>query len=219
MHTDFWLERWNNNEIGFHQPDVNNYLQKYWSRLNLMQDTQVLVPLCGKTLDLLWLHQRGHLVTGVELSPVAIKEFFQENSFRPEQSIQDSFERFSIDKLTILQGDFFDLDNAQMQNIAGIFDRASLIALPIEMRKRYVQHLLSILPKPTPILLVTLEYDQNEMTGPPFSVTEKEIEDLYREDYQNIEVLADQDILDDNPKFREKGLNFLREKVYLIREK
>lgn len=216
MHTDFWLERWNNNEIGFHQPDVNSYLQKYWSRLGLMPDTQVLVPLCGKALDLLWLTEQGHSVIGVEYSLVAIKDFFQENSLSSNQSSQKNFEAFSTDKLTMLQGDFFDLDNTHVENVAGIFDRAALIALPMEMRERYVQHLFRTLPKPIPILLVTLEYDQNEMTGPPFSVTEKEIKDLYHAHYQTIEILTDQDILDDYPQFREKGLSSLEEKVYLI---
>src|SRR4030042_914462 len=83
MNPDFWLERWQRNEIGFHQPEINAHLQDFWGQLAVPAGGQVFVPLCGKSRDLLWLRARGHRVLGVELSPIAVRDFFAENALTP----------------------------------------------------------------------------------------------------------------------------------------
>ncbi|NOT84481.1 MAG: thiopurine S-methyltransferase [Methylococcaceae bacterium] len=215
MTPEFWLQNWQAHKIGFHQAETNSYLRSFWQQLNLANDSRVFVPLCGKSLDLLWLCQQGHSVIGVELSPLAVSDFFAEHELAHTQFAQDCFECREAERLTLLQGDFFNLLPEHVEEVAGVFDRASLVALPIELRQQYVQHLKRILPDNAKILLVSFEYDQAEMPGPPFSVTEAEVHALYQDVY-TIECLLQQDILKDNPQFRARGLTRLQEKVFLL---
>jgi thiopurine S-methyltransferase len=216
MNPKFWLENWKNNKIGVHQQITNPYLTAFWRQLNFAVGSQVLVPLCGKSLDLLWLHQQGHKVLGVEVSDLAVTQFFSENGLTFNKSKQDNFHYWEAENLAILQGDFFNLTADHLQDIQGVFDRASLVALPIELRQKYARHLTSILPGKARILLITFEYDQSQMNGPPFSVNEAEIQTLYQDTY-DIELLLTQDALDLYPQFKIQGLNCLEEKVYLLR--
>ncbi len=135
----------------------------------------MFVPLCGKSLDLLWLAGQGHPVLGVEISPVGVESFFQENGLKPQVTDAPPFRRYQVDELTVLCGDFFALTPGHLQGVTAVFDRASLIALPPELRPRYAEHLQGLLRPETRILLVTLDYDQAEMAGPPFSVGEDEV--------------------------------------------
>jgi len=215
MKAEFWLEKWENNEIGFHQQDINSHLQAYWQCLQLKPDSRVLVPLCGKSRDMLWLCGQSHRVLGVEISPIAVRDFFNENGLIPRISQQGAFQRWEADGLTILQGDFFNLTAEDVQDADAVFDRASLVALPPELRQRYAQHLHDILPDAVEILLVTFEYDQQLMDGPPFSVTEDEIHTLYQQNYE-VTPLFEQDVLDEYPQFHARGLNYLLDKVYLL---
>lgn len=215
MNPDFWLERWQRNEIGFHQQETNAHLQDYWPRFGLPAGSRVFVPLCGKSRDLLWLRARGHEVLGVEISPLAVRDFFAENGITPQVARDGAFERCTAEGLTILCGDFFDLTPALLVGVAGVYDRASLIALPPELRARYAGHLAAILPRAAETLLVTMEYRQQEMNGPPFAVQEDEVRRLYEPHYA-VTTLFTKDILAENPRFRERGLSALREKVYRL---
>ena len=215
MDREFWLERWQRSEIGFHQQEINAHLQDYWGHLDLPAGSRVFVPLCGKSRDLLWLRARGHTVLGVELSSIAVRDFFAENGLTPQTTRQRAFERCEADGLEILCGDFFDLTPQHLQGVAGVYDRASLIALPPELRVRYAEHSASILPAEVGTLLVTMEYPQGEMSGPPFSVGEDEVRRLYAARYA-VTHLHTKDILAENPRFRERGLSALREKVYRL---
>ena len=215
MNTEFWLEIWEKNKIGFHQQEINSHLKSYWQHLNATKNCRVLVPLCGKTRDMLWLCGQGHRVLGVEISPLAVRDFFTENSLNPKIVQQDSFCRWEADGLVILQGDFFNINLDQVQDIACVFDRASLVALPVELRQQYVQHLKNILPDNVKTLLVTFDYEQKEMNGPPFSVSENEIRDLYQDDHEII-LLCKQDVLDEYPQLQAQGLNRLQENIYLL---
>lgn len=215
MKKDFWLERWERNEIGFHQSMVNSYLRQYWQELRLARDSEVLVPLCGKSLDMRWLRQQGHRVLGVELSPIAVQAFFAENSLTPQRISSGKFERYEADGICILCGDLFNLSRDDLAKVGAVYDRASLIALPPEMRARYARHLASILPPATRILLVTLDYPQHEMPGPPFAVSAREVEALYHEAAEICQ-LAQMDVLAQNPRFRERGLSQLQEGIYLL---
>lgn len=220
MKKDFWLERWEREEIGFHQDEFNPYLRQYWQDLNLARDSEVFVPLCGKSRDMRWLREQGHQVLGVELSDIAVQAFFKENGYTPQhvsphQVTGGKFERCEADGIRILCGDFFDLTRDDLANVAGVYDRASLIALPPDMRERYVRHLVSILPPATQILLITVDYPQAEMQGPPFSVFPGEVEKLYRE-HAEVRLLAQADVLAQNTRFQQRGLTRLQESIFLL---
>ncbi len=215
MKKDFWHERWEKGEIGFHQEEINRHLRAYWRLLVLAPGSKVFVPMCGKSLDMVWLSEQGHEVLGVELSPTAVADFFKQFDHDPEKFSSGKFEGCKYNGINILCGDFFDLTRAQTAKVAAVYDRASLIALPPNMRHRYVLHLVEILPAETKILLITTEYPQAEMQGPPFSVTKGEIQALYSAHGQ-IEVIDHVDVLSENPRFRERGLSALEETIYMI---
>jgi thiopurine S-methyltransferase len=215
MKKDFWLERWDRSEIGFHQDEINQYLIHYWPSLNASPGSTVFAPLCGKSRDMVWLRNQGHPVIGVELSPVAVRSFFEENGLQPDISYREGFDQCEADGIRILCGDFFDLARDDLMDVKAVFDRASLVALPPEMREQYANHMLKILPHGTKILLLTFEYDQSKMSGPPFAVTREEVYELYRE-ATAVELLAHINTLDDNQRFRARGLDHLHENIFRI---
>ena len=206
-----WESRWQEGRIGFHLPEVNSYLLRYSDKLLTQDPESVFVPLCGKTLDLPWLAGRTKKVVGIELVQKAVQDFFKENKLT--HSIQQSgkLNLFSSDTIVLFQGDFFDLNKEQTASFDAIYDRASIVALDQPERERYVNHLMSFLEPGGRILLITLEYDQNQMTGPPFSVPADEIERLYAL-YGELELLETSDILDE--RFRKKGLDGMLERVF-----
>jgi len=215
MEKNFWLERWEREEIGFHQNEINPYLLQYWQALSPAPGTQVFVPLCGKSRDMMWLRKQGHPVLGVEISATAVQAFFNENGYTPHHTSSENFEHYAADNIRIMCGDFFELTQEKLTEVKAVYDRASLIALPPEMRERYVSHLVSILPPATQILLVSFDYPQSEMSGPPFAVSTEEVESLYR-GRANIRRLAQHDVLAQNPRFKDRGLSRLQENIFLI---
>lgn len=216
MKKEYWLDRWKRDDIGFHQNIINPYLREHWQRLHLAQNSEVFVPLCGKSRDMLWLHEQGHKVLGVELSHLAAQAFFLENGHTPQCTINKKFIHLKANNMHILCGDFFDLNNNNLTKISAVYDRAAFIALPPEMRKHYVHHLLHILPPEVQILLITLDYPDSEMSGPPFSVSVNEVIALYQL-HAEIRLLTQQDVLAQHPRFLERGLSRLRENVFLLK--
>lgn len=214
MNNDFWLERWEKNETGFHQEEINPHLEAYWKDMEIDAGCEVFVPLCGKSLDMLWLKSRGHEVLGVELSPLAVGDFFAGNGINPRRERQGKFDVFHAEGIRILCGDFFDLSKADLAGCGAVYDRASLIALPPSMRRAYAAHLVDILPSPAEIFLVTLDYSASEMQGPPFPVSREEVELLYGENFEVMH-LADADAL--TPRFRQRGLSALKERVFRLK--
>ncbi len=215
MKKDFWLERWEREEIGFHQNEINPYLRQYWQELHLAHGSGVFVPLCGKSLDMLWLRKQGHSVLGVELSAIAVQSFFKENGYSPHHVTSKKFDRCEANGISILCGDFFELCKDDLAKVSAVYDRASLVALQPEMRERYANHLVNILPPATQILLITFDYPQPEMPGPPFAVSVNEVAALYRE-HAEIRLLAQLDVLVQNPRFQERGLSRLQENILLL---
>ncbi|HRD64863.1 MAG TPA: thiopurine S-methyltransferase [Candidatus Competibacter sp.] len=215
MEPGFWHERWERAEIGFHQQEINLHLQRFWNRLELLPGQRVFVPLCGKSRDLLWLAGEGHPVTGVEISPVAVEAFFRENGLQPHRRREEAFDVWEQDEIRVLLGDFFDLEPRHLADVAGVYDRASLIALPPAMRGRYARKLETILPDGIGTLLVTLEYDQALLAGPPFAVGEAEVQELYGPT-REVELLYTRDALSEESRWRERGLTWLLEKAYLL---
>ena len=218
MNPEFWHRRWERGEIGFHQKAINPHLEQHWPRLNLPVGTRVLVPLCGKSRDMLWLAGEGHRVIGVELSELAVEAFFKENDLLPDITEQGPFKRYAVDEIEILCGDFFDLDRARLGPVEAVFDRASLAALPVSLRARYARHMANLLDPEATVLLVTFHYPQAEMDGPPFSVDEDEVHVLYDAVF-DVQRLAGIDILAENARFRERGLTRLEELVFVLRRR
>ncbi|MFO1435642.1 MAG: thiopurine S-methyltransferase [Gammaproteobacteria bacterium] len=218
MDSDFWQQRWSRNEIGFHQSQINPLLVKYWPRLPVPADCRVLVPLCGKSLDMLWLRDRGHEVVGVELSPVAAAAFAQENNLAMRVRNSGAFECHEGDGLVLLVGDFFALTQDDIGDVPAVYDRAAMVALPAPMRRRYAEHLRNLLPVGTQTLLISFDYDQGQMDGPPFSVSDVEVRELFGGSH-GIELLQQADVLDQEPRFRQRGLTRLTESAYrLVRQ-
>ena len=218
MDKDFWHARWQTEQIGFHQNEINPYLVRYWPALQLEPQSRVFVPLCGKTRDMIWLLDRGHSVVGNEISQLAVEAFFADNSLTAEIRQEAGFTRWSCDRIEILCGDFFDLTATDIGRIDALYDRAALIALTPAQRTRYAARIMQLLQPQTPGLLVTLDYEQQKMEGPPFAVSAEAVNQLYREEF-SIEQLAHTDVLEAQPRFREKGLNTMSESVYRLRRR
>lgn len=218
MQHEFWLQRWQEGLIGFHQDRINDYLTRHFSRTNAQQGGTVLVTLCGKSLDMVWLHEQGFRVVGVELSSLAVKSFFSENNLQPTITSSGKFQRYHADDITLLCGDFFDLTAADINDITAVYDRASLIALPPEMRPVYADHLTRLLPSGTNVLLISMEYPQDQMQGPPFAVRASEVHELYDNNFE-VEHLESMDVLADNLHLKERGLSELTERTFLLTRK
>lgn len=213
MKAKFWLERWQSNRIGFHQAKHNKLLLEYWSALDLPNSARVFVPLCGKTLDMRWLAEQGHEVIGVELAELAVNAFFADET--PQQDTVERFARYQSGLITILQGDYFDLTSSLLGDVDAVFDRGSLVALPPDMRFRYADHLLRIVPEQTQILLLTIEYEQTRVAGPPHAVHREEVDELFgaRCEIELIESFVTEQV---PPHFVEQGLTKAAESVYRL---
>ena len=211
MDHEFWEKKWASNVIGFHLPDTNPILTQYWSALKPQRNDTVFVPLCGKSMDLDWLAEKHNSVIGVELSKIAVRAFFAERLYTPTvTALTSSLELYEFDEFAIYSGDYF---TASIEATDLIYDRAALVALPKEIRAEYVQVLRSRLKESGRILLVTLDYDQDEMAGPPFSVSEEEVRTLFSG--MKITRLQRDEADADHPKIK-KGLSRFAEEVWLI---
>ncbi|TCT26038.1 thiopurine S-methyltransferase [Thermomonas haemolytica] len=214
MQPDFWQQRWANHEIGFHQPTPTPLLLKHWPALAVPAGAQVFVPLCGKSLDLAWLAAQGHRVLGVELSQIAVDEFFAEHGLMPEVEETRYGLHHRAGGIELICGDAFGLDAELLAGCAAVFDRAALIALPSDMRQRYARELYARLPQGCRGLLLTLEYPQAERDGPPFSVEQPEVEALYA-DHWRVQLLEQRPIPPGSPGFID-GLSRLDTRVYRL---
>lgn len=171
MDNELWAKCWRDDEIPFHQVSVNRHLQHFWADLHLAHDDRIFVPMCGKSLDIVWLLEQGHSVLGVELSPVAVRAFFRENRIRPTREKHGAFTRWRGGKLDILCGDFFDLTAADLEDVACVYDRASLTALPEDVRVLYASHLRRMLPIASRMMLLTTEDEPDALPAIAEEVT------------------------------------------------
>lgn len=182
MDTKFWHQKWENNDIAFHESEANPLLVKYFNALSLVEGSRVFLPLCGKTLDIPWLLANGYRVAGAELSKIATEQLFAELGVAPKISGVGEVDHYSAKNIDIFVGDIFDLSGKMLGLVDAIYDRAALIALPEKMRNRYTAHLAEITDK-APQLLICYEYDQSLMEGPPFSISNEEVNQHYRDSY------------------------------------
>lgn len=189
MDEAFWQQKWESNQIGFHEEHPNANLLAAFDHLALSKGDRIFVPLCGKSVDLDWLLARGCRVVGIEFSPTAVAAVFDRLALSPAISQKGDLTLFSAAKLEIFTGDFFALTRQDLGPVDAIYDRAALVALPEQQRKDYRARLIE-LTDTAPQLLVSLDYDESQMTGPPFSVGPNEVRTLYEPHY-NIHALRD----------------------------
>ena len=216
MQEGFWQARWQRNQIGFHSQEVNPRLTKYWPTLQVAKGSCVFVPLCGKSLDLRWLAEQGYCVLGVELIEKAVIDFFVEQQLSPDITEQGAFKRYTAGAISILCGDFFALTTEDLAAVDAFYDRAALIALPDELRSRYAAHLSQHLPQRCKGLLMTLDYPQTQMSGPPFAVSPALVEQLLGDTF-TLECIEERDVLGQEWRFKDAGVTRLFENVYCVK--
>ena len=176
-----WQQCWRDRQTDFHQPEVNRLLVRFWQGLALAPGSRVFVPLCGKSLDMIWLVQQGHEVIGVELSSVAVRAFFRENHMQPSRRKVGQFNLWQSGRISILCGDYFSVSLADLGNVDVVYDRAALTALPEDIRRLYVAHLKLILPPTCKVFLLTVEDADEGETREVTLGTSAEITALYAE--------------------------------------
>ena len=213
----FWTELWEQGLTTFHKEVVNPDLIRYWPELNLAAHATVLVPLCGKSLDMLWLAQQGFQVIGIELSEQAVHQFASEHHLSFHKKINGSFIHYFNDQFSIWVADVFKLPPAFISPVDAIYDRAALIALPAKLRSAYVNVCLNWLKPGGEILLKTMRYNQDEMQGPPYSVTDEEVRVLYK----NCDVVrclsSSSNTRDSTDPLFARGLKIVNDTVWFIK--
>ncbi|MBL4670774.1 MAG: thiopurine S-methyltransferase [Arenicella sp.] len=210
MDAKFWHKRWATNDIAWHERSGNTLLVEHFKALSLKLSGRVFVPLCGKTRDIAWLLGQGYKVVAIELSEMAIEALFQQLGMKAEVSQAGSLTRYSASNLEVFVGDFFSLSSEVIGSVDAVFDRAALVALPMEMRLKYTQHLAKITVNSEQLLIV-FEYQQNLMDGPPFSISIDEI-NLHYKKYYSASQLSSVDV-----SGRLRGDFAAQENAYLLR--
>jgi thiopurine S-methyltransferase len=211
----FWHDRWRLGQIGFHQAAVDRQLQRHWPSLTLTAGSRVFVPLCGKSLDLLWLREQRHDVVGVELSAVALESLCLQHDIPARRRPLEDFDIYEAENLRLFRGDLFALTAKLLGAVSAVFDRAALIAWAPEQRAAYVSQMTALTSPGTQTLLITVEYPQTQMAGPPFSVGNEDIERLYGGQHA-IQLLSREEILANEPRLRARGLTELHEVSYRL---
>ncbi len=209
-----WHRSWKEGRIGFHASDVNRDLVEFREVFLGSLPGRIFVPLCGKSVDMPWLAEQGHEVVGNELVVQAVEEFFAEHQLAPSAQSRGALQHYQAGKIEVFCGDFFDLDRDMMGAITGIWDRAALVALDSNTRKRYARKLIELSQPGTRMLLNVFEYDQSIMEGPPFAIADTEVRELFVD--VRIELLSECDRIDDVPQFKARGHSSWIVRNYLV---
>lgn len=215
MDPRYWHQRWSEGRTGWHQDAPTPLMTRHWPALDLLPGSRVFVPLAGKSQDMRWLASRGYRVRGVELSQMAIEQFFSESGLEPEVTSRQDGRHYQAAGIEIICGDAFALDDDALRDCDAVFDRAALIALPPPLRQRYADELYARLPAGCRGLLVTIDYTQHEKDGPPFSVPEDEVRALFSRDW-SIDCLERRDILELERGGLGEGLTTLHTAAYRL---
>lgn len=179
MEPSYWLAAWDEERTAFHSDAVHPALPKHEESFLGGGAHHVLVPLCGKSVDLAWMAARGHQVVGVELAEKAIVAFHAREHRGPTVTEAEGFRAYRSPGLMVLQGDVFALTPEIAGPIDRVWDRAALVALTPEQRVKYVEVLRTLLLPGAVVLLETFDYDQAQKPGPPHAVTEDEVRTLW----------------------------------------
>ena len=215
MEHSFWLDRWQKSDIGFHQAAAHDFLARHWPSLGAAKGSDVLVPLCGKSNDMVWLADHGHAVIGTELAQSAIDQFFAERTRTPATVTEGAFTVSRAGPYALWCGDHLALDPAVTRRIGGVFDRAALVAMPRIMQRPYAEKLAALTPSGIPVLLVSLDYDPSEMDGPPFPISPDRVEELFAGDFR-ITLLEKRDGLNASQNLKKRGLTALQEMAWKL---
>jgi len=220
MEPDFWQRAWQEDRTGFHQSRINSRLERFWPTLSIATGAEVFVPLCGKSQDMFWLHQQGHRVLGVELSEKAAQAFFDTNSLPYNSQPLGDFQQYegvdSAAGIRLLVGDFFSLNAEHLAHSQAFYDRASMIAMPDDMRRDYARHLASVIPSDCVGLLLAINYDPSQMRGPPFAVSDENVRQLLGDAFaiDELEYFSGPERLGN---LADRGLDTLEERTYRLR--
>jgi thiopurine S-methyltransferase len=215
MEPTFWLERWQRADIGFHQPAAHDFLDRHWPSLGAPKGSAVLVPLCGKSKDMVWLAEHGHTVIGTELAQTAVDQFFAERSRTPAAIVEGGYTVNRAGPYELWCGDHLALDPSVTRRIGGVFDRAALVAMPRVMQEPYAAKLAALTPSGVPVLLVTLDYDPSQMDGPPFPISPDRVHELFGRDFR-VSLLESRDGLEASQNLKKRGLSALAESAWKL---
>ncbi len=213
MDPKFWIDRWQRADTGFHQKTVHDLLARHWPSLGLKRGAQVFVPLCGKSLDMVWLADEGMNVLGIELSELAVDSFFSERARAPGVETAGVHKIKRAGPYELWAGDFFSMPAEATRRISAVFDRASLVAMPRTMQQAYADKMAALVPSGVPVLLVSLDFDPSQMEGPPFPVPAAQVERLFGGAFR-ITRLEARDGLPMSQNLAKRGLTALEESVY-----
>lgn len=213
--NDFWLDRWKDGRIGFHQEGIDPKLIEFWP--TLPKKSRILVPLCGKSNDMIWLAEQGYQVTGVELSPLAVVQFLSDNELSYETHQEGELKIHTVRDLSlrIVEGDYFSFKE---NDFDACYDRAAMVAMPSSKRQSYVTHTLNRLSLSAFVLLISLNYD-GESNKPPFSIEDSSVVSLWGDAIQKI---SSENLVQTIPKYKQRGYTFFEESVWhipLLKEK
>ena len=209
MEKDFWVARWHGGQIGFHGAVPNVRLVAHVASLGTAG--RVLVPLCGKSLDMTFLAARGFDVVGVEFVGDAALDYFAEAGVTPQRLERDGFVGYQHQNVTIWVADILAISAQTLGHLDAIYDRAALVALPESTRTAYAQKLALISTDGTRLLLVTFEHDLAD--GPPFSVAANAVQSMFGGTFAPAEVER-VSTLDESPRWKERGATRLAEVVW-----
>ena len=212
-----WLQRWKEGSTGWHKEVINARLLEFIDCLVLQKGDTVFVPLCGKSQDMVYFLEQGYKVIGIELSPLAVEAFFAENGIEYSVRKVGKFSIYDAQNIRIFFGDYFDLDVTHLSAVRAVYDRAALIALPVDLRVRYAQHLYAIIPSDCRMLLLTLNYPQSQISGPPYAVNEAEVALLFKVEfkYEQLECFDD---IQNEPKYQQANVDFIEKAAYCLRK-
>lgn len=217
MKAEFWHERWSRQEIGFHRKQVHPLLDRFFDRLRPEHHT-IFVPLCGKSIDMLWLADHGLHVVGSELSKLAVSTFFEENKLTQEVLSAEPLHGFRSERILLWQGDYFALSVSHLNGASCFYDRAALVALPEDMRISYVKKLNTLMPTNAEGLLISFDYDQTQMDGSPFAVPPLEVHQLFADKWE-ITNCSQQDVIESHPGMQARGLTALIETCWHLKRR
>lgn len=207
---EYWHNRWDKEQTGWHRAIYNDLLLKHWPSINAPSGGQVIVPLCGKSLDMLWLAEQGYNVVGLEMVEQAVQAFFEENKLETVSNEIGKHIKYSSPPFTIFQGDLFDLEAGVVQADAW-YDRAAMVALPNSLRENYVKQICQQTKPGASGLLITFAYPQEQMDGPPFALHDEDVLRFFADGFE-VECLEKIDLEDE----KDRGLSNVTSTVFKI---
>jgi len=215
--NELWYNIWKKDKVGFHKQTVNTYLLKYHKQLGDLTTKRVLVPLCGKDIDMMWFLNQGSHVIGVELSPIAVNAFFSENklTYHKRKIFMPPFTIYQHHLLKLYCGDFFNLQRKNIRHIDVVYDKAALVALPKTKRIDYANKLATLMPIGCQMLLMAVEFKSHITDSPPYSITNKEIHFLFKKKF-NIKLLLHKKNIPMPPHLKNRRITNTHRRVYLL---